>query len=124
MTRVEERLFRGAALMKTIDADAALGCVWCFDDGESARADICERLVSEGLLVSVDEGLFPGMGQTYRLAPYRGSLSDFITERFGPDWAVCNRRTRKLQEQHATLVLRSEYAAAKREFDARARRAA
>lgn len=119
MSRVEDRLFSGATLLKTMDQDSATGAAWSFPDGETARADVCERLLTEGLLVGADAGLFPGMEQQYRLKPYSGSFEDFAAERFGQGYFVCNRRTKKLAEQYSKLVLRSEYAEAKREFDAR-----
>lgn len=123
MSRVEERLFAGAVLMKTMDQDAPMGCFWTFQDGLSARADICEKMLADGFLVQQDEGLFPGTGQLYRLAPYEGDFEQFIAERFGPDWHVCDRITPTLKKTHKTLIRRQEYVAARREYDARRRAA-
>lgn len=123
MSRVEDRLYAGATLMKTMDQNAVSGAAWSFSDGEPANAGVCERLLGGGILMSVEDGLFPGMGQQFRLKPYEGDFDAFAADRFGAGFVVCNRRTRKLQEQHSKLVLRSEVAAARREFDARRRAA-
>lgn len=119
MTRAEQRLYAGATLMKTMDRDSVTGCSWAFTDGETARIDVVERLNARGLLVETDGGLFPGMGQSYRLAPYDGDFGEFTTERFGPNWCVCKRKSKKLAEQYTTLILGAEYAEAVKKFDAR-----
>lgn len=123
VTRVETRLYRGDLIMKTMDSDSATGALWSFADGETARADICERLIQGGVLQPAGDGLFPGMSQQYGLKPYAAPLETFITERFGADWTIVNRRTAKAREAHAVLILRREYAEAEREWSARSKAA-
>lgn len=68
-TIVERRLKEGARIMKTATRDAATGVIWTFaDTGKTARADICERLVADGVLAPLNDGLFPGESQTWGLA--------------------------------------------------------
>lgn len=122
--QIEARLFSGSRLIKTMDQDAATGATWAFEDGRSARADLCQKLLDEGVIRAEEDGLFPGAGQTFSLAPYPGALSDFVSERIGPDWTIAKRRTAKLKEQHRTVILPREYAAAEREWSARHRIAA
>lgn len=69
------------------------------------------------------DGLFPETSQQYSLTPYSAPLETFITERFGADWTIVDRRTAKLREAHATLILRREYAEAEREWSARSKAA-
>lgn len=122
--QIEARLFSGSRLIKTMDQDAATGATWAFEDGRAARADLCQKLFDEGVIRAEEDGLFPGVGQTFSLAPYPGALKDFVSERLGPDWTVAKRRTAKLKEQHRTVVLPREFAAAEREWTARHRIAA
>lgn len=121
IVQIESRLFSGRTLIKTMDADAASGASWAFDDGRTARADLCEKMLAQGIIEPLNDGLFPGASQTYSLAPYTGDIADFIVDRIGPDWVVAKRRTKKLLEQYATIVLPREYAAAEREWKARHR---
>ncbi|MGH6977801.1 MAG: hypothetical protein ACRED4_00675 [Brevundimonas sp.] len=122
--QIEARLFSGAKLIKTMDQDAATGATWAFDDGRTARADLCHKMLEDGVIEPEADGLFPGLGQTYRLAPYPAPLEVFVSERCGPDWVVAKRRTAKLKEQHQTVILPREFAAAEREWAARHRLAA
>jgi hypothetical protein len=65
----ETRLRLGAVVLKTCDPDAKHGSFWTYPDtGRLAAASVCHRLERLGLLETVD-GLFPGLGQTYRLKP-------------------------------------------------------
>lgn len=122
--QIEARLFSGARLIKTMDQDAATGATWAFEDGRPARADLCQKMADDGVIAPGEDGLFPGLGQTYRLAPYPKPLEVFVSERCGPDWIVAKRRTAKLKEEHRTVILPREFAAAEREWTARHRIAA
>lgn len=117
--QIEARLFDGRALIKTMDQESATGAVWCFDDGRTARANLCEKLLSDGVLRALSDGLFADTAQTFALAPYAGSLEQFITERHGPNWTVAKRTTKKLREEYQTIILPREFAASKREWEAR-----
>ena len=65
----ETRLRLGAVVLKTSSPDAKHGAFWTYPDtGKLAAAHVCHRLERLGLLVTTD-GLFPGLGQTYRLKP-------------------------------------------------------
>lgn len=65
-TIVERRLKEGALVLKTCSQDAPRGAFWTFaDTGRAARADVCDRLVSEGLLKPRGDGLFPDHSQTW-----------------------------------------------------------
>lgn len=117
--QIEARLYAGARLIKTMSDEAASGAFWHFEDGRTARAETCEKMLSEGIIRPMDDGLFPDSSQTYRLAPYPGELADFVSERIGPDWTVAKRRTKKLLEQYRTVILPADFAAAEREWTAR-----
>lgn len=119
LAQIEARLFEGQRLIKTMDCDAATGTTWSFEDGRTARADLCERLVVAGVIQPMADGLFDDIAQTWTLAPYDADLGRLVTERHGPGWAVVKRRTKKLREQHETLILPGEYAATEREWKAR-----
>lgn len=124
VAQIESRLFAGARLIKTMDQDAATGATWAFDDGRPARADWCRKLLDDGVIRPEQDGLFPEASQTFSLAPYPAPLDAFVAEKIGPDWVVAKRRTAKLKEQHATIILPREFAAAEREWTARHRLAA
>ena len=122
--QIESRLFDGGRLIKTMDADAAKGVAWAFEDGRMARADVCQKMLEDGVIAPEEDGLFPGHGQTFRLAPYPRPLEDFVSERCGPDWVVAKRRSAKLKAAHRTVILPREFAVAQREWAARNRVAA
>ena len=48
--QIESRLFDGARLIKTMDADAAKGVTWAFEDGRMARADLCQKMLEDGVI--------------------------------------------------------------------------
>lgn len=117
--QIEARLYAGARLIKTMSDEAASGAYWHFEDGKVARAETCQQMLDDGVIRPMDDGLFPGTSQTFRLAPYPGELDALVTERCGANWVLAKRRTKKLLEQYATIVRPNEYAAVKREWEAR-----
>lgn len=122
--QIEARLYAGGRLIKTMSDGAASGAYWHFEDGRTAWADTCEKMLALGVIVPMNDGLFPDSSQTFQLAPYPGQLGEFVAERIGPDWVVAKRKTKKLLEQYQTVIRPAEYAAAEREWAARHRIAA
>lgn len=67
-TLVEQHMERGALLLKTLTGDPAQPVRWTFSNIHgAARADVVERLLSDGRLRPLNDGLF-GDSQTYTLA--------------------------------------------------------
>lgn len=62
----ESRLKQGARVMKTLRGGQT---EWSFaEDGQAARSDIVERLIRDGVLAPMNDGLF-GDSQTYGVRP-------------------------------------------------------
>lgn len=68
-TQVESRLRQGATIIAEMTGDVAQPVSYTFaDNGKAARADICRRLIADGVMVAKGDGLFPELSQTYGLA--------------------------------------------------------
>lgn len=67
-TLVEQHMERGALLLKTMTGDPAQPVRWTFSNIRgAARADVVERLLADGKLKPLNDGLFDD-SQTYGLA--------------------------------------------------------
>lgn len=117
--QIEACLYAGGRLIKTMSDDAASGAFWTFEDGRTARAETCEKMLADGIIRPLDDGLFPDSSQTFRLAPYPGELDELVALRHGANWTVAKRRTKKLLQQYATVVHPGDYEATCREWAAR-----